>query len=175
MSLSLLSKRMRRPLPLSPAVFCPWPRGTSPRVSAHIVVANVCTPKRGVATQTACQTLGALRDVLQVSREVSEAVASNKPVVALESTIYTHGAMGDVLVREHVDLVRSWGGIPAIIAILDGRPKVGVSPDEVVRMSRDAATVKVSRRDISYLVGMVSSLLDALAPSSLRFRRPGCG
>lgn len=100
----------------------------------------------------------ALQDVLHVSEEVAEAVATNKPVVALESTIYTHGAMGKGLAKEHEDLVRSCGGIPAIIAILDGVPKVGVTPQEIVRMIEHEGTVKASRRDISYLVGMVSFL-----------------
>lgn len=96
----------------------------------------------------------AIRDLLQVSSEVSDAIAQNKPVVALESTIYTHGALGKDLAREHEDLVRSTGGIPAIIAIVDGVPKVGVSTDEIVRMIEEEGTVKASRRDISYLVGM---------------------
>lgn len=101
----------------------------------------------------------AIRDLLQVSSEVSDAIAQNKPVVALESTIYTHGALGKDLAREHEDLVRSAGGIPAIIAIVDGVPKVGVSTDEIVRMIEEEGTIKASRRDISYLVGMVSFVI----------------
>ncbi|KAJ4163446.1 hypothetical protein LMH87_005175 [Akanthomyces muscarius] len=76
-----------------------------------------------------------LRELLSVSEEVAEAVATNKPVVALESTIYTHGMLGNDLAKQHLDLVRSHGGVPAVIAIVDGRPKA-------------------SRRDIAYLVGM---------------------
>jgi pseudouridine-5'-phosphate glycosidase/pseudouridine kinase len=97
-----------------------------------------------------------LSERLWVSEEVSDAVATNKPVVALESTIYTHGALGNDLAKEHSDLVRSQGGIPAIIAIVDGVPKVGASPEEIIRMIGDKRTVKASRRDIAYLVGMVS-------------------
>lgn len=99
----------------------------------------------------------ALRDWLRVSDEVSDAVATNKPVVALESTIYTHGFMGKDLAMEHEDLVRSLGGIPAIIAIVDGVPTVGTSASDIVRMIESGKAVKVSRRDMSYLVGMVSS------------------
>lgn len=95
---------------------------------------------------------------LQVSDEVSEAIAANKPVVALESTIYTHGVLGNELAREHLDLVRSNGAVPAIIAIVDGVPKVGVSAEDVVRMIESGSAVKASRRDIAYLVGMVSSI-----------------
>ncbi|PTB79512.1 hypothetical protein M440DRAFT_1326662 [Trichoderma longibrachiatum ATCC 18648] len=96
----------------------------------------------------------AIRNLLQVSGEVADAVASNKPVVALESTIYTHGALGKDLAQEHEDLVRSSGGIPAIIAVVEGVPKVGVSTEEIMRMIEDEGTVKASRRDIAYLVGM---------------------
>lgn len=93
------------------------------------------------------------KGLLQVSDEVADAVATDKPVVALESTIYTHGAMGLDLAAEHEALVRSNGGIPAIIAIVDGVPKVGVTPAEIVRMIETPGTVKVSRRDVAYLVG----------------------
>ncbi|KAF4124003.1 pseudouridylate synthase / pseudouridine kinase [Geosmithia morbida] len=95
-----------------------------------------------------------LRSLLKVSEEVADAVAADKPVVALESTIYTHGAMGRHLAAEHEQLVRSHGGIPAIIAIVDGVPTVGVSSDDVVRMIDSQSAAKVSRRDMSYLVGM---------------------
>lgn len=99
--------------------------------------------------------LAGVREILQISQEVSDAIATNKPVVALESTIYTHGALGNDLAREHSELVRSNGAIPAIIAIVDGVPKVGVSADEIVRMIESGSAVKASRRDIAYLVGMV--------------------
>jgi pseudouridine-5'-phosphate glycosidase/pseudouridine kinase len=99
----------------------------------------------------------ALRSILQISKEVSDGVANNRPVVALESTIYTHGALGNELAQEHAELVRSHGGIPAIIAIVDGVPKVGVSPEEIVGMIESERAVKASRRDIAYIVGMVCS------------------
>jgi len=93
-------------------------------------------------------------DGLHVSKEIRLAIADRQPVVALESTIYTHGAMGKELAHEHEQLIRSYGGIPAIIAIVDGVPTVGVSPSEIVQMIEAGNAVKVSRRDVSYLVGM---------------------
>lgn len=84
-------------------------------------------------------------------------MAKNKPLVALESTIYTHGALSKDLPLEHEDLVRSLGGIPAIIAIVNGVPTVGVSGKEMIHMVEQGNASKVSRRDISYLVGMVRS------------------
>lgn len=112
--------------------------------------------RRCLSSSPAAAVPSGLRDLLKVSDEVADAIAKDKPVVALESTIYTHGAMGKDLALEHEDLIRSHGGIPAIIAIVDGVPTVGVSPDEIVRMIDSWGTVKVSRRDMSYLVGMVS-------------------
>ncbi|KAI0383895.1 Indigoidine synthase A like protein-domain-containing protein [Hypomontagnella monticulosa] len=95
--------------------------------------------------------LAALKDILKVSEEVTEALATNKPVVALESTIYTHGALGNDLDLE--DIVRRNGGVPAVVGILAGVPTVGLLPDEVARMV-EGSPKKVSRRDIAYLVGM---------------------
>ncbi|KAM3426561.1 hypothetical protein NHJ13734_009386 [Beauveria thailandica] len=113
------------------------------------------SPKAGLRSfSTSPAAASRLREILSISDEISEAVATNKPVVALESTIYTHGNLGNDLAKEHLDLVRSHGGIPAIIAIVDGRPKVGVSYQEILRMIEDKSTVKASRRDIAYLVGM---------------------
>ncbi|OTB06642.1 hypothetical protein M426DRAFT_318696 [Hypoxylon sp. CI-4A] len=95
--------------------------------------------------------LAALRDLLRVSEEVTDALATNKPVVALESTIYTHGALGNDLDLEGV--VRRNGGVPAVVGILGGVPTVGLLPEEVARMV-EGSPKKVSRRDIAYLVGM---------------------
>lgn len=99
--------------------------------------------------------LASLRKILHVSDEVSDAIAKNQPVVALESTLYTHGDMGKELAQEHEVLIRSSGGIPAIIAIIDGVPTVGVSSQEIARIIGHEDTVKASRRDIAYLVGTV--------------------
>ncbi|KAI1082791.1 Indigoidine synthase A like protein-domain-containing protein [Whalleya microplaca] len=92
-----------------------------------------------------------LKDILKVSDEVADALATNKPVVALESTIYTHGALGDDLNLEGI--VRRHGGVPAVVGILGGVPTVGITPEEVTRMV-EGSPKKASRRDIAYLVGM---------------------
>jgi len=104
------------------------------------------------------ENLGDLKQILKISHEVTHAIANNKPIVALESTIYTHGALGDDLGLE--DVVRRHGAVPAVIGILDGVPTVGLTPDQVERMVHDGGAVKVSRRDIAYLVGMVSVEFD---------------
>ncbi|KAI7767781.1 hypothetical protein ACKAV7_001057 [Fusarium commune] len=98
--------------------------------------------------------LAGVKDLLKVSDEITDAVATNKPIVALESTIYTHGALGNELALQHSDLVRSNGGIPAIIAIVDGVPTVGATASDILRMIESGNAVKASRRDIAYLAGM---------------------
>ncbi|KAH8157176.1 hypothetical protein CIB48_g11072 [Xylaria polymorpha] len=94
--------------------------------------------------------LASLREILRISEEVTEALATNKPVVALESTIYTHGALGNDLDLEGI--VRRNGGVPAVVGILGGVPTVGLTPDEVTQIV-DGSPKKASRRDLAYLVG----------------------
>ncbi|KAJ4137696.1 hypothetical protein NW768_003284 [Fusarium equiseti] len=98
--------------------------------------------------------LAGVKELLKVSDEIADAVATNKPIVALESTIYTHGALGNELALQHSDLVRSNGGIPAIIAIVDGVPTVGATSSDILRMIESGSAVKASRRDIAYIAGM---------------------
>lgn len=97
---------------------------------------------------------GDLRNHLQISPEVRDAIATNKPVVALESTIYTHGALGRDLPSLLESVVRQNGAVPATIGVLDGIPTVGLSPQEIDRMVDEGAR-KISRRDFAYIVGAV--------------------
>ncbi|KAH8884479.1 hypothetical protein GQ53DRAFT_661827 [Thozetella sp. PMI_491] len=100
---------------------------------------------------TSASTPAPLSQLLRVSEEVADAIATNKPVVALESTIYTHGALGNDLLLE--DVVRKNGAVPAVCGILAGIPTVGLTPDEIERMVSEGAK-KASRRDFAYVVGM---------------------
>ncbi|KAK4136357.1 hypothetical protein BT67DRAFT_175270 [Trichocladium antarcticum] len=97
-----------------------------------------------------------LHRLLKISPEVSAARAANTPLVALESTIYTHGAFDEKLLLE--EIVRSHGAVPAVCGILAGVPTVGLTPDEVDRMVREGAK-KASRRDLARLASR--SLLGA--------------
>ncbi|GAP83333.2 putative carbohydrate contains domain [Rosellinia necatrix] len=94
--------------------------------------------------------LAGLKELLKVSEEVTEALATNKPVVALESTIYTHGALGYDLDLEGI--VRRNGAVPAVVGILGGVPTVGLTPEEVIQMV-EGSPKKASRRDIAFLAG----------------------
>lgn len=100
-----------------------------------------------------CHSTSRVKALLKVSPEVAHAVAANEPVVALESTIYTHGALGNDLLLE--DVVRRHGAVPAVCGILAGVPTVGLTPAEVECMVNEGAR-KASRRDLAYVVGTVS-------------------
>ncbi|KAI1176251.1 Indigoidine synthase A like protein-domain-containing protein [Nemania sp. FL0916] len=111
---------------------------------------NPCKARHTLSRGYASGNLAGLKQILRVSEEVTEALATNKPVVALETTIYTHGALGNDLDLEGI--VRRNGAIPAVVGILEGVPTVGLTPDEVIHMV-EGSPRKVSRRDIAYVVG----------------------
>ncbi len=93
---------------------------------------------------------------LDVASEVAHARANNQPVVALESTIISHGMPypQNVAMALQVEAeVRAHGAIPATIAIVEGRLKAGLSPAEIEFLGkRGRDVIKVSRRDIPFIV-----------------------
>ena len=92
---------------------------------------------------------------LEIHPEIQEALSEGKPVVALESTIISHGMPYPENVRtakEVEQVVRNNGAVPAIIAILNGIMKVGLSDDELEFLAKSKDIQKVSRRDIPYII-----------------------
>lgn len=93
---------------------------------------------------------------LDLSPEVREALESGKPVVALESTIISHGMPYPKNVQTAVAVenkIRENGAVPATIAIIKGRLKVGLTPDELEYFGKKGlAITKTSRRDIPMIV-----------------------
>lgn len=88
---------------------------------------------------------------LSVLPEVQAALDAGKPVVALESTILSHGMpypQNMEFGKQVEQIIRDEGAVPATIAILDGKLKVGLSEAELERMCQDHAIGKVSRRDV---------------------------
>jgi pseudouridine-5'-phosphate glycosidase len=86
-----------------------------------------------------------------VSPPVSAALRSGAPVVALESTIISHGLPrpGNLeAAREFEGILASQGVTAATIALVDGVPRVGLTPGELERIATDESVVKVSSRDI---------------------------
>jgi len=90
--------------------------------------------------------------LLDFSGEVAAAVSVGQPIVALESTIIAHGMPWPRNVETALAVeaeVRALGAVPATAAILDGRVKLGLTPDEIERLGRSGRDIaKVSRRDI---------------------------
>ena len=88
---------------------------------------------------------------LQMSEEVSDAIASGVGVVALESTIISHGlpkASSAGTAREIEATVRREGAVPATVAVVDGVIQVGLSEDALSRVAQDTDVVKTSIRDL---------------------------
>ncbi|HAS64258.1 MAG TPA: pseudouridine-5-phosphate glycosidase [Vibrio sp.] len=97
-----------------------------------------------------------LEKYLDIQPEVAMALANNQPVVALESTIISHGMpyprnVETALLVEQT--IRDQGAVPATIAIIGGRLKVGLDEEQIRHLGQaGAAVTKVSRRDIPFIV-----------------------
>ena len=96
-----------------------------------------------------------LNKYLDVAPEVAEAIAAGKPVVALESTIISHGMPYPQNVETALKveaIIRENGAVPATIAILGGRLKAGLTPEEIEYLGKQGTAVhKASRRDLAVL------------------------
>lgn len=96
-----------------------------------------------------------LNTYLDVKEEVAQAVAQGKPVVALESTIISHGMPYPQNVETALaveKIIRDHGAIPATIAIIGGRLKAGLTPEEIEYFGKKGTAIaKASRRDLAAL------------------------
>ena len=93
--------------------------------------------------------------MLAVAPEVRDALASGRPVVALESTIISHGMpypRNVQTAREVEQIIRDAGAVPATIAILHGVPRIGLDDPELDLLGSDSQVRKVSIRDLPYVV-----------------------
>ena len=96
-----------------------------------------------------------LEKYLDINPEVRAALKEGKPVVALESTIISHGMPYPKNVETALkveSIIRENGAIPATIAILEGRLKVGLTTEEVEFLGKTSGVIKTSRRDIPFIV-----------------------
>ncbi|WML23937.1 pseudouridine-5'-phosphate glycosidase [Neobacillus sp. OS1-33] len=96
-----------------------------------------------------------MKQYITLSEEVRIAKEQGKPIVALESTIISHGMpypQNVQTAREVEQIIRDNGAVPATIAIIDGKIKVGLSDDELEMFGKSSGVAKVSRRDIAYLI-----------------------
>ncbi|MFF4711848.1 pseudouridine-5'-phosphate glycosidase [Streptomyces eurythermus] len=97
--------------------------------------------------------------VLVMSEEVREAIGARRPVVALESTIIAHGLPRPRNLEVALELeeaVRREGGVPATVAVLDGRPRVGLDKEELARVANEDIR-KLGHRDLPLAVAAGAS------------------
>ena len=96
-----------------------------------------------------------LNKFLDVNAEVAQAIAEGKPVVALESTIISHGMPYPQNVETALNvekIIRDNGAVPATIAIIGGRLKAGLTPEEIEYFGKKGQAIhKASRRDLAVL------------------------
>lgn len=96
-----------------------------------------------------------LKKYIDINPEVKKALEDGKPVVALESTIISHGMPYPRNVETALNvekIIRENGAIPATIAILNGKLKVGLNEEEIEYLGKAENVVKTSRRDIPFIV-----------------------
>ncbi|MGY1771126.1 pseudouridine-5'-phosphate glycosidase [Blastococcus sp. SYSU D00813] len=115
---------------------------------------------------------------LQVSSEVADALASGAPVVALESTLLAHGLPrpdNRAAADEVEAAVRAGGAVPATIAVLDGVPHVGLTPEQVDRVCADPDLAKLGVRDLPVAAALGLSGATTVSSTALLAERAGIG
>jgi pseudouridine-5'-phosphate glycosidase len=103
---------------------------------------------------------------LQFSPEVQAARAAGKPIVALESTIISHGMpypQNVQTAREVEQVIRDAGAVPATIAIIDGKICIGLSSEQLEVLGTASDALKVSRRDLAYVLAQKKLICAELA------------
>ena len=93
-----------------------------------------------------------MKNLLSISKEVQHALDHNLPVVALESTIISHGMpypQNVEMAKTVEQIIRDNGAVPATIAIMDGQFKIGLEEGDLERLASEKPVAKVSRRDLA--------------------------
>src|SRR5918994_3963046 len=96
-------------------------------------------------------------DWLYVHTETADALADGLPVVAMESTLISHGLPWPAnleTARKAEDAVREAGAVPATVAVVAGRPTVGLSAEQLEELARGSGVMKASRRGPGGAVGV---------------------
>jgi pseudouridylate synthase len=99
--------------------------------------------------------LESARPFIDIFAPVAEALAAGKPVVALESTIITHGMpypQNSSMAANVEAIIADEGAAPATIAVIDGRLKIGLSGEEREALAKTSGAMKLSRADLAYAI-----------------------
>lgn len=113
---------------------------------------------------------------LEFSKEVDDAIAAGKPVVALESTVIAHGLPFPQNLETALKLeqaVRDEGAVPATIAIFDGEFYVGLSREQIEVLATDKNVRKISRRDLPIAVAKKLNCATTVATTTFVAYRAG--
>jgi pseudouridine-5'-phosphate glycosidase len=111
-----------------------------------------------------------------VSERVASALRDRAPVVALESTIITHGLPHPESIQAAMDFERTvaeGGAVPATIAVLDGVAHIGVEPDQLERLAGAESALKLSARDLPVAIARGASGGTTVAATALLASRAG--
>ena len=96
-----------------------------------------------------------MKNFIDYSLEVKKAIKNKSPLVALESTIISHGMPYPInfkMAQAVEALIRKEGATPATIAIIDGRIKIGLNEKELLFLAKARDVIKTSKRDIPYVL-----------------------
>lgn len=107
--------------------------------------------------------------VIRYSKEVQAALAQNAPLVALESTIISHGLPRPTNIEVALaveEIVRAHGAVPATIAIIDGEIHVGLESNSLERIANDSSILKASIRDLASVTAKKLSAATTVAATS---------
>ncbi|HSF65355.1 MAG TPA: pseudouridine-5'-phosphate glycosidase, partial [Paracoccaceae bacterium] len=113
---------------------------------------------------------------LALTPEVATALAEGRPVVALESTIITHGMpfpQNVETARAVEDAVRAGGAVPATIAVMGGAICIGLAPDALDALGRTPDAMKLSRADIAACLAMGRTGATTVAATMIAARLAG--
>lgn len=111
-----------------------------------------------------------------LSPRVADALAAGEPVVALESTIISHGfprPRNLEVARQFEQVLEDMDVTPATIALIDGVPRVGLDEDQLVRIAEDTSVVKVSSRDLAVAMSQGATGATTVAATALLAHRAG--
>lgn len=117
-----------------------------------------------------------MSSLVEQSPKVSAALSAGAPVVALESTIISHGLPrpGNLAAAREFEAILSDQGVtPATIALIDGVPKVGLTPEDLERIAADESVVKVGSRDIGIAMARKMTGGTTVAATSVLAARAG--
>jgi len=120
--------------------------------------------------------MATLPGFIDIHEDVLNALNHGKPVVALESTIITHG----MPFPENVDMarnvegiIRRHGAVPATIAVLDGRLKIGLTETELLRLAKTKDALKISRADMAFAISQGKTAGTTVAATMIVARMAG--